>query len=70
MHSSALEKQQRMDTGNLRAQVLLLVEAFISMMGVQVEEDIAMSYWNDILEDVLHQRDEGAHANLFNLLLG
>ena len=40
--------------------VLLLVEAFIGVTGAQVEEDSAMSCWNDPLKNVPHQRDEGA----------
>ena len=49
--------------------VSLLVEGFISEMGAQIEEDVAVSCWNNPLEDIPHQTDEGAHANC-NLLLG
>ena len=48
--------------------VSLLVEVFIGMTGVQVVKDCAVSCWNDPREDVPHQRDKGAHANIISYL--
>ena len=48
--------------------VLLLVEAFISVTGMLVAENCVMSCWNDPPEDLLCQRDEGAHAKVISYL--
>ena len=45
-----------------------LVEAFIGVTGVRDVENCAVDCWSEPPGDVLHQRDEGAHADVISYL--
>ena len=52
----------RPDGKGFAPKVSLLAEAFIGMMGAQFVEACGVSCWNNPLEDIPCQRDEGALA--------